>query len=145
VRQYSTEGFSDPEEAGRIAEGMYRKGTDVIYTCAGYSNTGAISAAKNTTGRYIIGNDSDQSPLGPEFVLASAVKKVDRIVYTGIEEHLNGSFKGGKEVAGLKDGATGMVFNPKFASYNETVSAWEAQAWVEEEKYLRSRSLPVQK
>jgi len=140
VQQYSPDGFKDPEEAGRIAEGMYRNGTDVIYTTAGYSNTGAINAAKNSTGRYIIGTDSDQSPLGPEFVLASAVKRVDRVVYTGIGEYLNGSFAGGEQVTGLKDGATGMVYNPKFAFYNETVSAWEATAQEEEATYLRTRA-----
>ena len=31
----------------------------------------------------------------------------------------------------------------EFAFYNETVSAWEAQAQLEEEKYLLSRALLV--
>ncbi|MDD1694893.1 MAG: BMP family ABC transporter substrate-binding protein [Methanoregula sp.] len=145
VQQYSTDGFSDPERAGRIAEGMYRNGTDVIFTCAGYSNMGAFTIARNTTGRYIIGTDTDQSPLGPEFVLASAVKRVDRAVYTGIRDYINGSFTGGRHVAGLKEGATGIVFNPEFASYNGTISAWEIKAQEEEEKYLLSRALPGQK
>jgi len=142
VRQNSTDGFSDPDRAGRIAEGMYRNGTDVIFTAAGYSNTGAFEVARNKTGRYIIGTDSDQSPLGPEFVLASAVKRVDRVVYTGIAEYLNGSFTGGEQVAGLKEGATGMVYNPNFSSYNETVRAWEAKAGEEEETYRASRARP---
>jgi basic membrane protein A and related proteins len=145
VQQYSTDGFSDPERAGRIAEGMYRNGTDVIFTCAGYSNMGAFTIARNTTGRYIIGTDTDQSPLGPEFVLASAVKRVDRAVYTGIRDYINGSFTGGRHVAGLKEGATGIVFNPEFASYNGTIGAWEIKAQEEEEKYLLSRALPGQK
>lgn len=140
VHQHSTEGFTDPDEAGRIAEGMYRNGTDVIFTCAGYSNMGAFNAANTKTGQYIIGTDTDQSPLGPEFVLASAVKRVDRIVYTGIAEHLNGSFTGGDEVAGLKDSVTGIVYNRKFAFYNETVSAWEGKAQDEETKYLVSHA-----
>jgi basic membrane protein A and related proteins len=145
VRYNSTNGFTDPDEAGRLAGRMYRNGTDVIYTCAGYSNTGAFDAARNTTGRYVIGTDSDQSPLGPDFVLASAMKRVDRVVYTGITDHLNGSFTGGNQVAGLKDGVTGMAYNPKFAFYNETVSAWEGKAQEEETKYLLSRALPEQK
>ncbi|MCK9580518.1 MAG: BMP family ABC transporter substrate-binding protein [Methanoregula sp.] len=142
VQQNSPAGFTDPEEAGRIAEGMYRNGTDVIYTCAGISNMGAFNAANTTTGRYVIGTDSDQSPLGPAFVLGSAIKRVDRLVYTGIAEHLNGSFSGGERVAGLKEGATGIVYNPAFASYTKTVSAWEEQAQAGEEKYLASRNLP---
>ena len=136
VREHSTEGFTDPIEAGRIAEGMYRNGTDVIYLCAGFSNMGGFDAARNGPGRYIIGTDTDQSPLGPDIVLASAVKRVDRVVYTGIADYLNGSFRGGNVAAGLKEGANGIVYNPKFAFYNETVSAWEIRAQEGEEQYL---------
>lgn len=136
VREHSTDGFTDPIEAGRIAEGMYRNGTDVIYLCAGFSNMGGFDAARNAPGRFIIGTDSDQSPLGPDIVLASAVKRVDRVVYNGIADFLNGSFKGGNVAAGLKEGANGIVYNPKFAFYNETVSAWEARAIDGEERYL---------
>lgn len=140
VHRDSVDGFTDAEEAGRIAEGMYRNGTDVIFTCAGYSNMGAFAAANTTPGRYIIGTDTDQSPLGPGFVLASAVKRVDHIVYSGIAEQRNGSFAGGNKVVGLKEEATGIVFNPAFASYNTTVSAWEAIAEKEEALYQESRS-----
>jgi len=144
VQQSSPDGFRDPALADRIAEGMYRNGTDVIYTCAGASNLGMFDAANRTPGRYVIGTDSDQSPLGPEFVLASAIKRVDRGVYIGIAEYLDGRYTGGEQVAGLKDGATGLVYNPKFASYNETVNAWETTAEEEEAKYLRTRSLTAQ-
>lgn len=140
VQQDSPDGFKDPGQAALRAEALYRNGTDVIYTCAGASNLGAFKIANATPGRYVIGTDSDQSPLGPDFVLASAVKRVDRVVYTGIGEYLNGSFTGGEQVAGLKDGATGIVYNPKFASYNETVSAWESKAEKEESQYLASRA-----
>ena len=97
---------------------------------------GAIREAKKAPGRYIIGVDSDQTHLGPGVVLASAVKRVDRVVYTGIGEYLNGSFTGGEQAAGLKEGVTGLSFNPKFAAYNSTVRAWEAKAQEEEAKYL---------
>jgi len=136
VHQYSVDVFTDTDEAKRVAEGMYSNGTDVIFTCAGYSNMGAFRAANSTSGRYIIGTDSDQSPLGPEFVLASAVKRIDRIVYASVAEELNGTFTGGNHRAGLKEGATGIVYNPKFASYNASVSAWEPRALAGEEKYL---------
>ena len=141
VQRYSPDGFKDPEGNGRIAEGMYRNGTDVIYTCAGRSNTGTFDAARTSPGRYVIGTDSDQSPLGPEFVLASAIKRVDRGLYDGIAEYLNGSYTGGEQVAGLKDGSTGIVYNPKFAFYNNSVSAWEKKAREGEVAYLTTRAL----
>jgi basic membrane protein A and related proteins len=141
VWQDSTRGFTDPEQAGRIAERMYRNGTDVIFVGAGISNTGVTDTAKTRPGRYVIGTDSDQTHLGPSVVLASAVKRVDRVVYQGIEQYTGGTFTGGNHVAGLREGATGMVYNPAFLSYNQTVSGWESRAIAGEEEYLRSRGL----
>jgi len=40
---------------------------------------------------------------------------------------------------------TGIVYNPKFVFYNETVSAWKTRAQESEEMYLVSRTKPVQK
>jgi len=140
VQHDSPDGFRDPGQAGHIAEGMYRNGTDVIYACAGASNGGVFAAANTTPGRYAIGTDSDQSPLGPTFVLASALKRVDRVVYSGIADYLNGSYRGGDRVTGLEDGATGMVYNPAFAYYNETVSAWTERAQDAEVQYLAARA-----
>jgi len=139
----TTAGFSDPARAGRIAGGMYRNGTDVIYTVAGLSGTGAIMEAKTAPGRYIIGVDSDQTDLGPSVVLASAVNHMDTVVQTGIREYLNGSFNGGNTVAGLNEGVTGLVFNPKFAPYNTTVIAWEAKAKNAEARYLAARTAQI--
>ncbi len=136
----SERGFSDPARAAGIARGMYLEGTDVIFTVAGFSGTGAISEAKQAPGRYIIGVDSDQTHLGPSVILASAVKRVDRVVYTGIGEYLNGTFTGGNTVAGLNEGVTGIACNPRFETCNTTVSAWEERAREAEERYLATRS-----
>jgi basic membrane protein A len=136
----STNGFNDPARAAEITRGMYNNGADVVFAVAGYSNTGSISEAKKAPGRYIIGVDSDQTHLGPSVVLASAVKRIDRVVYTGIAEYLNGSFSGGEKIAGLSDGVTSLSFNPGYSSYATTVSAWEETAREEEAKYLASRT-----
>lgn len=139
IRNNSTAGFSDPDRAGEIAGGMYSNGTDVIYTVAGYSGTGAITEAKKAPGRYIIGVDSDQTFLGPSVVLASAIKRVDRVVYSGIGEYLNGTFTGVNTVTGLHEGITELVCNPIFVSCNTTVSVWEERAQEEEARYLAAR------
>jgi len=144
VRDNSTTGFSDTVRAGEITRAMYHNGTDVIYTVAGFSGTGAIIEAKAAPGQYIIGVDTDQTDLGPSVVLASAVKRLDRIVYTGIDDYLNGSFTGGEKVAGLQDGATGLVFNPKFNAYNETVSLWTVKAQEGENRYLATRKTTIE-
>lgn len=139
VHENSTDGFSDPVRGREIAKEMYRNGTDVIYTVAGHSGTGAIMEAKAAPGRYIIGVDSDQADLGPSVVLASAVKRVDQVVYNGIRGYLNDTFTGGNTVAGLNEEVTGLVYNPKFAIYNSTVSKWDGKAREEEARYLAVR------
>lgn len=139
IHRDSVEGFTDPDGAGHIAELMYRNGTDIIFVGAGISNTGAIAVARNTTGLLIIGTDSDQSYLCPSCVPASAVKRVDRVVYTGIAEHRNGTFAGGHSLAGLREGATGIALNPSFESWNATVRMWEDRAKGGEERDLAER------
>lgn len=139
VREDSVEGFSDPVRAQEIAREMYGDGTDVIFTVAGFSGTGAIDEASRAPGRYVIGVDRDQSDLGPDVILASAVKHVDRAVESGIREFMGGTFSGGCEVVGLKDGATDLVFNPQCAGYNDTVSQWRERAMEEEARYLARR------
>jgi basic membrane protein A len=139
VRDNSGDGFSDPPGAKEIAARMYASGADVIFLVAGYSNVGAVAAAKEQPGRYVIGVDSDQTHLGPSVVLASAEKRLDRVVEEGIGEFLDGSFQGGRKIVGLEEGVTGIVFNPGFAAYNATVAGWEAEAKAAEIRYLQER------
>ncbi|MDD1720328.1 MAG: BMP family ABC transporter substrate-binding protein [Methanoregulaceae archaeon] len=134
-----TSGFMDPDRAGEIAASMYLNGTDVIYTVAGFSGTGAIREAEKAPGRYIIGVDSDQSGLGPSVVLASAVKRVDVAVHTGIVRYLNGTFTPGEELLGLSSGGTDLVFNPAFSGFEEGVMAGRDEAEQAEARYLAIR------
>jgi basic membrane protein A len=139
IRDNSNEGWTDPDRAGAIAREMYGNGADVIYTVAGFSGTGAIAEAKKEPGRYIIGVDSDQTHLGPSVILASAVKRLDQVVENGIGACLDGTFAGAERTVGLKEGATALVYNPKFSFYNETVGTWTQKAMAEEERYLELR------
>ncbi|HOP67899.1 MAG TPA: BMP family ABC transporter substrate-binding protein [Methanoregulaceae archaeon] len=143
VRDNSPLGFADPDRAGTIASGMYEGGTDVIYAVAGLSGTGVIHEAKQHPGRYVIGVDSDQTPLGPEVVLGSAVKRVDRVVYSGIREYMDGTLSGGETIAGFDEGMTGLVFNPKYSSFEPAVSEWEESARDAEARYRASREHPT--
>jgi len=139
VQEDSLDGFNDPGRAEAIARSMYGSGADVIYNPNGFSVAGVIREAKRAPGRYVIGVDSDQTDLGPAVVLASMVKHTDRAVYDNIGRYLNGTFAGGDEVVGLRDGATEIVFNPKFCRYEEVVQAWEGKAMEAEARYLRDR------
>ena len=111
----TTRGFADPAAASAISEECFRNGTVVIYAACGGSSTGVIEAAGRSPGRFVIGIDRDQADLGPTVVLASAVKRVDRVVERGLRDHANGTFVPGDAVIGLDGDATGLVLNPRFA------------------------------
>ncbi|PSQ19767.1 BMP family ABC transporter substrate-binding protein [Halobacteriales archaeon QS_8_65_32] len=90
--------FSDPAGGREAAISMYDNGADVVYHSSGATGAGVFQAAQQN-GRYAIGVDSDQSATEPNFanvILASMVKRVERAVFTSIENVVNDSFSGGE-------------------------------------------------
>jgi basic membrane protein A len=117
------EGFNDVEGASQSASKMYANGVDVIYAVAGKSNLGVFESASSMEGRFAIGVDTDQSSLAPEIILGSVVKKYDVVVKEAIEENFAKNYKAGFFTLGLKDGASGLVLNPKFSDYSKLLVA----------------------
>ena len=117
-----TRGYADPAGAAVIAGDLYRNRTAVIYAACGGSSPGVIDAADEAAGRFAIGVDRDQGPLGPGVVLGSAVKHLDGIVQAAIEDGLDEAFAPGSADVGLADGATELVLNPRFAAYGPVVA-----------------------
>lgn len=100
--------FTDQAKGKAIANQMYSKGADIIFTAGGDVGTGAIESAKENN-KYAIGVDRDQSSLAPENVLTSAIKRVDVGVYDIVKNLTEGKFNGGKNsVYGLEEGAVGI-------------------------------------
>ena len=63
---------------------------------------------------WAIGVDADQSYIDPRHVLTSATKHVDVAVLKAIQAVVNGTFKGGNAVYGLKDNGVGLgKINPR--------------------------------
>ena len=54
-----------------------------------------------------IGVDADQSFLGPH-ILTSAVKRVDAAVFLAIKSVVDGTFKGGNMIFGLRQNGVGV-------------------------------------
>jgi basic membrane lipoprotein Med (substrate-binding protein (PBP1-ABC) superfamily)/DNA-binding SARP family transcriptional activator len=107
----------------REAARMYRSGSDVIYHHAGVSGYGVIDAAFDLSrplGRHLweIGTVNDQyramSLLSPDTwgtsrkagrnVLTSAVKRIDRAVYTALADYQRGTLSPGLHELGLEEG-----------------------------------------
>jgi len=140
VTEYQYQGtFDDTAGGQQLAEGMYDKGVDIIFTAAGGVGVGAINEAKgrakNGEKVYIVGVDSDQYNDGiyddeNSIILTSAVKKVDVAAYDLIDAKLKGEFPGGEKITmTLADGAVGLPEeNPNLSDdvYSKTQEAKEA-------------------
>jgi basic membrane protein A len=98
--------FSDQAKCKQVALNQIEQGAGVIFQVAGGCGLGALDAAKEK-GVWGIGVDADQSFLGPH-ILTSAVKRVDTAVFDAIKLAVDGKFKGGNIVFGLKDNGVGI-------------------------------------
>ena len=105
LNNYS-EDFADQAKCKQIALNQIEQGAGVIFQVAGGCGLGALDAAKEQ-GVWGIGVDADQSFLGPH-ILTSAVKRVDTAVFLAIKSVVDGNFKGGNLIFGLKQNGVGI-------------------------------------
>lgn len=120
--------FTDQAKGKAIANQMYSKGADVIFTAGGDVGTGAIEAAKEN-GKYAIGVDRDQSDLAPKNVLTSAIKRVDVGVFDIVKELVDGKLELGTNVIyGLQEGAVGIPETTKNLVSQEILDYVNAEA-----------------
>ncbi|MFY0581361.1 BMP family lipoprotein [Cystobacter fuscus] len=109
-----TGSFDNVAAGKQVGQDMVSKGADVIYQAAGSDGLGVIQAVKEARAAkknvFVIGVDSDQSPLAPEAVLTSMVKRVDLAVYEAVRDLRDGKLTGGDVVLGLKEG--GITYAP---------------------------------
>lgn len=109
--------FTDKKICRKIAIRQVNEGSKIIFQLAGLCGLGALEAAQ-AAGSYGIGADADQSYLG-EFILTSALKKVDNAVFDTIEVADEGEFLGGSDLEfGLFNQGVGLGrFGPAAAPY----------------------------
>nr|WP_263327773.1 BMP family protein [Neobacillus sp. Marseille-Q6967] len=129
-------GAFDKAEVGQaIASKMYSSGADVIFHAAGATGVGLFKEANDRKTKdpgkdfWAIGVDRDQSDMGPDVVLTSALKRVDIAVKDLATQTKAGDFPGG-EVAlyGLAEEGVGLApINPEAANKDDieaTVNEW---------------------
>ena len=104
--------FNAPEKGRASANAMIQKGADVVFAAAGKSGDGVIQAA-SAKKKWAIGVDSDQALTADKAyagaVLTSAVKNCSGTVEDFLTQVNKGTFKGGNQVYGLKDGGVGLT------------------------------------
>lgn len=108
VLQFNVAAFDNPTQGSIAAKDMITNGADVIYHAAGGSGNGVIETCK-TEGVYAIGVDTDQSPLAPETVITSAMKRVDTASQDISLAVLNGTFTPGVHLYSLENGGVDLA------------------------------------
>lgn len=105
--------WDDVAKCKELALTQIEQGSGVVFQVAGGCGLGALDAAKQ---KHVwgIGVDADQSFLGPH-VLTSALKRVDKAVFSTIKSVQDGSWKGGRNlVFGLSQDGVGLgMFSPR--------------------------------
>ena len=100
--------FNDPVSAKALTETLIKKGADIIHHASGASGAGVFQAAKENN-VYAIGVDSNQDYVEKGIILTSAVKNVDKVVFTTIKEVLEGNFTSGIHLYGIKEDGVGTT------------------------------------
>jgi basic membrane protein A len=102
--------WNDPTKGGELARSQFDRGADVVYAAAGGTGLGVYQAAKDS-GKLAIGVDSDQNYLHPGTMLTSMVKRVDVAVHDAFKTAMDGTWKGGIKVLGLKEKGVGYALD----------------------------------
>ena len=116
-----TGNFESLDDGRAFAEALLDDGADIIMPVAGPVGLGSLAVLAERGSGLLIGVDSDWSVANPDkadYVLASALKKIDVFVYDTIQKILDGTFKGGEDyILTLENGGTGLGYG----------SAWESK------------------
>lgn len=123
VLQYNANSFSDSAKGKTDANSFITNGADIIFHAAGATGLGVIEACKEA-GIYAIGVDSDQSPVAPNTVITSAMKRVDNAVYDAVEALLGGNLQAGIKEYDLSIGGVDIAPTTDLLS-DEVLSAVE--------------------
>jgi len=94
ILQFNANSFGSTETGKSAATTMITNGADVIFHAAGATGLGVIEGCKDA-GIWAIGVDSDQSPLAPNNILTSAMKRVDNACYEIAKAALDGNVPSG--------------------------------------------------
>lgn len=100
----NVDNFNDPGKAKEIALSMYNQGADFIQSLAGASGMGIFNAAKEAD-RYAFGVGANVNYIEPDYIVATAARRVDGMVFNEIQAVINGTWSGGSHMTGLKEGA----------------------------------------
>ncbi len=100
--------FRDPAKGKALANAQIAAGSDVIYHASGATGHGVFEAAADAH-VLAIGVDADQYDEMPGTIVTSMIKRGDIAVFDIVKAAIDGSFRGGMNVFGLKEGGVDYV------------------------------------
>lgn len=111
--------FESLDDGRALGEQLLDEGADIIMPVAGPVGLGTLAVLQERGTGLLIGVDNDWSVANPDkadFILASALKKIDVFVYESIEAVVNGTFAGGSPyMLTLENGGTALSYGSKWA------------------------------
>jgi basic membrane protein A and related proteins len=110
--------FSNPTLGLETALGLYDQGVDIIYQVAGRSGEGVLEAAAQRD-LFAIGVDSNQDDIQPGHVIVSSLKKVESTTFDPIKLVVDGTFAGGFQRRGLKEGFAGLSWDEGSTTFEQ--------------------------
>lgn len=113
--------FESLDDGRALGEQLLDEGADIIMPVAGPVGLGTLAVLQERGTGLLIGVDNDWSAANPDkadFILASALKKIDVFVYEAIQAVVEGNFEGGTPyILTLENEGVGLQYG----------SAWEDQ------------------
>lgn len=129
VLQYNVNNFADAPGGSTAATNMITNGADVVFHAAGGTGNGVIEACA-TNGVYAIGVDTDQSPLAPEYVLTSAMKRVDNAVQDISKAVKDGTYTAGTHLYDMTNGGVDIAPTQDLLTEEMIAAVEEAKAGI---------------
>ena len=103
--------FTDTDKGRTMTETLLDAGADIIMPVAGPVGQGSLAVFKERGTGLLIGVDTDWSAFYPDladFILASAMKRMDLFVFDTIKAGIDGTFTGGQFIGSLENGRVSM-------------------------------------
>ena len=112
--------FAPSDTVKATAAGWYNAGTEVIFAAAGGAGNSVMSAAAESTNKWVIGVDVNQIPQSQR-VITSAMKGIAVAAYDSIESHYNNTWRGGitKQYTAANNGVSIPDDFSRFRTYNK--------------------------
>ena len=108
IQQFNANSFADPSIGKTNATTAVTNGADIVFHAAGGTGNGVIEGCKEA-GIMAIGVDADQSPLAPETIITSAMKRVDNAVYDCAKAAKEGTLEAGVKVYDITNGGVDIA------------------------------------